>query len=133
MHVHGSLRTVGGACTCLCARQVVLGLANVCCSTGDYPLAITHLEQLVHDAGAEMLPAQSPPAGAALKPGWQLLSMLGRLHLQVGNLEAAGDAFDRLECLALDADRCAAVRMQATGCAEAASGWRLAATPMHGG
>ena len=29
----------------------------------------------------------------------------------MGNLEAAGDAFDRLECLALDADQCAAVRL----------------------
>ena len=36
-------------------QQVALALANVSCSTGDYPLAIIHLEQLVHAAGAEMV------------------------------------------------------------------------------
>ena len=88
-----------------------LTLANACCATGDYPLALLHLQQLVDASGADLLPAPPPPPGTPLSAGWQLLSMLGRLQLQVGNLEGAEDAFSRLECLVMDADACAAVRL----------------------
>lgn len=90
---------------------MVLTLANVCCATGDYPLALVHLQQLVDASGADLVPAPPPPAGTPLSAGWQLLSMLGRLQLQVGNLDGAEDAFSRLECLVMDADDCAVVRL----------------------
>ena len=63
--------------------------------------ALTLTPTLMSGARRSQLSALSAHGPLRLVTGW----------LQVGNLEAAGDAFDRLECLVLDADRCAAVRL----------------------
>ena len=48
---------------------------------------------------------------AALPTITHLLSLLGRLHLQLGNLVAAGAAFERLEALLRSPDESPAVRL----------------------
>ena len=106
--------------------QGVLALVNVLCAVYDYPNAVTHLEQLIGAvqqqqpsgaAAAATPPADGPQegfgaAGEATPPTLtHLLSLLGRLQLQLGNLEAADDAFSRLECLLRAPDETAAVRI----------------------
>ena len=80
-------------------QTVLLALADTYCASQDYPLAVAHLEQVVASC-----------AGAA-KPLQRHLSLLGRVHIQTGNLEAAGDAFDRLECLLREPDACVDVHL----------------------
>jgi len=82
---------------------VALALVNVYCAAQEFPLAILHLEQ--------MIAAESERAAAAHATLSLLHSLLGRTHIQVGNLQAAEDAFNKLECLLPDADDSADVRM----------------------
>ena len=117
--------------------QAVLAVVNVLCAVHDYPNAIAHLEQLVaavqrsprnggavqgttaeeHDADAALAPTSYDPAAPAgserVAPpdATQLLSLLGRLQLQVGNLPGAEGAFQRLEALISDADASSNVRI----------------------
>jgi len=72
--------------------QVVLAIVNVLCALNDYPNAVAHLEQLL---GA----VEQQAVADSAKERAQLLSLLGRLHLQLGNLAAADDAFTRLEAV----------------------------------
>jgi tetratricopeptide (TPR) repeat protein len=108
--------------------QTVLAIVNVLCAVHDYPNAVAHLEQLVGalqsqpgggvaaGAAAEGSVTYDPAAGAgsgklALPNVAPLLSLLVRLHLQLGNLTAAEDAFRRLEGLVANADGSSLVRL----------------------
>jgi len=90
-------------------QQVMLCLVNSLVTTQDYPLAIAHLEQML---GREQACAQANPSAGTVSPQTTLLhSLLGRVHIQVGNTAAAEDAFDQLDCLLIDSDGCADVRL----------------------
>ena len=97
--------------------QAILAIVNVLCAVHDYSNAVGHVEQLIAavQRGGEDSAPQVPHANTAGKPSSpdlpQLLSLLGRLHLQLGNLDAAADAFDRLECSIPSAENSAQVRI----------------------
>ena len=108
--------------------QVMLAIVNVLCAVQEYPNAVAHLEQLIaavqsapssapqpgagSDAGVTYDPAAGAGSGKLSQPELApLLSLLGRVHLHLGNLEAAEDAFNRLECRVLGADDSAQVRL----------------------
>jgi len=83
---------------------VLVALVNTYCAAQDYPLAIAHLKQMLAAAAAQRITVQGSEQAV-------LHSLLGRVHIQVGNLDAAEDAFNKLECLLLDADSSADVRL----------------------
>lgn len=70
--------------------------------------------------------------GGACGGRTELLSLLGRLLLQSGNMEAAEDAFNRLECLVADSDASVDVRMN-RGCLMVAQGEATACARGGGG
>lgn len=88
-------------------RHVSLALVNVYCAHEEYPLAIALLESMLAAPRSDArLDASSPSSAAPL-----LLNLLGRVHLQVGNLSAAVDSFERLECIVADAEASVDVRL----------------------
>ena len=91
---------------------MLLALANVLGALGEFPLAIGHLEQLIGlataSAAAAAAPADGADGGADLT---HLLSLLGRMHLQIGNLKAAELAYERLERSLPSPDDVVAVRL----------------------
>ncbi|KAJ1627656.1 hypothetical protein T492DRAFT_1023152 [Pavlovales sp. CCMP2436] len=88
-------------------RAARIALANLYIARRDWQLAIAELESLA--AGASGAAADGPAgAGSALDDA---LSLLGRMHLQVGNLAAAESAFGRLECAVVGAESSAGVHV----------------------
>lgn len=76
--------------------SVLLAISNVLCALHDYPNAIAHVEQLVAAVRAAPPATASDVHDEALPTLARLYSLLGRLHLQLGNLAAAEDACSRL-------------------------------------
>jgi len=99
-----------------------VSLVNQYAASGDWPLAIAHLEGLLGGGlGGEAAGVGcggGGERGAGRKGGEgdggggdrELLSLLGRLYLQAGNIDAAEDAFERRECLDGDAEKDPEVR-----------------------
>ena len=79
-------------------RSVILAIVNVYCALHDYLNAIAHLERLiasipanVNDASEDAMAVDGDGASEGARLA-ELLSLLGRLQLQQGNLAAAEDA-----------------------------------------
>jgi len=70
-------------------RALHLSLVNEYGACADYPLAVAHLERLIEAEPAEGATPSGRVGGVGGKA--QLLSLLGRLLLQAGNMEAAED------------------------------------------
>ena len=95
-------------------RHVSLALVNVYCAHEEYPLAIALLESMLAAPRSDARSDASSPSSAAPSPSSAaplLLNLLGRVHLQVGNLSAAVDSFERLECIVADAEASVDVRL----------------------
>lgn len=97
------------------SASVMLAIVNVLCALGDLPNAIAHLEQLTAallDGDKSGLGGGEGGAGRAAGLSLETsLSLLGRVHLQLGNLHAAAEAFERLESHVADPLTCVAVRL----------------------
>lgn len=97
--------------------QILLSLVNVMTALQDYPNAIAHLQQLLElQEHLEGLPPDAPPdAPAGSLPDWRdprgLLSLLGRTHLQSGNLDAAKKTYEELEAKLAEPDADVQVRL----------------------